>query len=557
MRYPGLRTIIIPMNQAASALSAVPAMRFHWTLIPVLLLLAIFLMPVIGLLQGVTTSSLSAMEWSSVQRYAVPTLLLTLGVLIVSGSIGTVLAWLVTHYAFPGRRILQWAAILPLAVPAYILALTYGALLDSSGIVQTFIREHFQLSYGEYYFPAIRSLGGAIFILSLAFYPYVYLLARAAFRQQSAALYDAGRMLALNHVSLFYRLTLPAARPAILVGLALVGMETLAEFGSVSLYGVSTFTAGIYKYWLGMGDLVSARQLALILMLFVITLVSIERHARGDARYTDPFAAFKPHQRIELSGWKRYVIPMLVFIPVALGFIIPTLSLVHWSFYYTSAWFDILTWQALWHSLLLGLLVAAVTLCSGLVFNYFLRYSANGFTKGLVRFSVFTYALPGSVIAVGIAIPLLALDHMIGDVLSIFNIESGLIFAGTLFAVVLACAIRFHGMSLSALESGLQRLPASIDDSARMLGTDKRTLFKRVHLPLLKNSLLAAAIFVFVDTIKELPATLMLRPFNYDTLAIRAYDLAGDEQLYAASPSAILMIALCMMAVLVLNKKYH
>lgn len=536
---------------------SLPAIGASWANLPVLLLLALFLMPVIGLLQGVTPVSLMAIEWQSLKSYIIPTAALTLGVLFFSGTLGTLLAWVVTHYAFPGRRILQWAAILPLAVPAYILALTYGALLDSSGAAQVFIRNTFHLSYGEYYFPAIRSLGGAVFVLSLAFYPYVYLLARAAFRQQSAALYDAGRMLALSDVLLFYKLALPAARPAICVGLALVGMETLAEFGSVSLYGVSTFTAGIYKFWLGMGDLASARQLALMLMLFVVALVMFERRARGNARFTDPFAAFKPHQRILLTGWKRYAIPLLVCVPILLGFVIPACALINWSLYYPAGWTDVLTWEALWHSLSIGALVGCVTLLSGLIFSYFLRYSPRGIMPGLVRFSIFTYALPGSVIAVGIAIPLLFLDHMLGHILASFGIETGLIFAGTLIAVVLACAVRFHGMSLSSLESGLQRLPPAIDDSARMLGANRKSLFRDIHLPLLRNSILSAAIIVFVDTIKELPATLMLRPFNYDTLAIRAYDLAGDEQLYAAAPSALLMIGLCMAAVLVLNRQYR
>lgn len=484
--------------------------------------------------------------------YVSNSLLLMLGVGIGVLVIGVPTAWLTSQCDFPGRKILTWALLLPLAMPAYIIAYTYTGLLDFAGPVQTFIRDITGWQYGDYWFFDIRSLGGAVVMLTLVLYPYVYLLGRAAFLEQSPSILEVCRTLGYRRSYSIFKLTLPMARPAIVAGLTLALMETLADYGTVQYFGVSTFTTGIFRAFYGFGDTSAAAQLASVLLTFVVLLIFLERYSRRQVRYHTQKG--RTAQRIRLSGRKALAAFLVCLLPLLFGFIIPALKLLYWSFTTAVIGDDFFTLA--WNSFYLALMAAIIALVLALLLAYAKRiYHNRKWVNGSVSMAGMGYALPGTIIAIGVIIPLAWIDHRL---IALFDqrlgIDIGLVFSGTLVALLFAYTVRFLAVSLGSIESGLQKIKPSIDHAARLSGYSPFQVLQKVHIPLLKGSVLTAFLIVFVDVLKELPATLILRPFNFNTLAVRAYELAADERLVDAAPPSLLIVLVGLIPVILLSR---
>ena len=477
-------------------------------------------------------------------QYIGNSLALAAGVGIGTFTIGVGTAWLVTMCRFPGRRMFEWALLLPMAIPAYVIAYTYTGLLDGGGPVQSALRDAFGLSYGQYWFPQIRSLGGAITMFTLVLYPYVYMLSRAAFLEQSVCVLEVSRTLGSGPWRCFFFVALPLARPAVVTGVALVLMETLNDFGTVQFFGISTFTAGIYRTWIGMGEPAAAAQLAAILTLFVFALVLVERVSRGRGRVHHTTSRYRQLPRFELHGISAFAASLAGFLPILLGFLLPAVVLLNWAIVTGPRVVDARYLSYATNSFLLAATAALVALVVAMVIAYGQRLRHNRVMAAAARIASMGYAVPGAVIAVGVLIPFAVLDNWIDDWMTRhFGISTGLILSGTIVAVVFAYLVRFLAISLNTVEASLSKITRHMDDAARTLGHSPIGTLVRVHLPITWGSLLTAAILVFVDVMKELPATLMLRPFNFDTLAIRAYQLASDERLAdAASPSLAIVL---------------
>lgn len=504
--------------------------------LPILVVLSYVFVPTKEIWQHLASTVLS--------RYIGNSLALAAGVGIGTLVIGVGTAWLVTLCRFPGRRLFEWALLLPLAIPAYVIAYTYTGLLDAAGPVQSLLRDSFGWSHGQYWFPQIRSLPGAIVMMTLVLYPYVYMLARAAFLEQSVCVLEVSRTLGSGPWRCFFSVALPLARPAIVTGVALVLMETLNDFGTVQFFGVSTFTAGIYRTWLGMGEPAAAAQLAAILTLFVFALIALERISRGRGRVHHTTSRYRELPRFRLGGLSAALAFLATFLPILFGFLVPAVVLLGWSVDTAAQIVDARYLSYAINSFLLAAVAALVAVIVATAMAYGLRMRPNRAMSTAVRIASMGYAVPGAVIAVGVLIPFAALDNWLDEWMTArFGISTGLLLSGTIVAVIFAYLVRFLAISLNTVEASLGKVTRHMDDAARTLGTRPLATLLRVHLPITGGSLLTAAILVFVDVMKELPATLLLRPFNFDTLAIRAYQLASDERLAdAASPSLAIVL---------------
>ena len=472
------------------------------------------------------------------------------GVLII--GVGT--AWLVTMCRFPGSRIFEWALLLPLAAPAYVLAYTYTEFLDFSGPVQTALRNLFGWGYGEYWFPNVRSLWGAIAMLTLVLYPYVYLLARVAFLEQSVCTLEASRTLGCGPWRSFATVALPLARPAIAAGLALALMETLNDFGTVQFFGVDTFTTGIYRTWFGLGERVAAAQLAAFLLLFILWLILLERWSRRRARYYQSVASHRRLASYRLQGIRALGAMVACFLPLSLGFLLPAAVLLEMTLKNATTTLDERFWGFARNSFILALLTAILGVAIAVIMAYGLRLRSNIGMRFAARIASMGYAVPGSVIAVGILIPIGRLDNTIDAWMrSTFGISTGLLLSGTITTLVFAYLVRFLAVSFSTVEASLGKIKPSLDDAARSLGHSPTSTLVKVHTPMMWGGLLTAAILVFVDVMKELPATLIVRPFNFDTLAVRVYNLASDERLAEAAGSALAIVVVGIIPVILLS----
>ena len=476
--------------------------------------------------------------------YIVHSVLLMLGVGIGALLIGVPAAWLTSVCEFPGRRLFEWALLLPMAIPAYIIAYTYTGLLDFAGPLQTGLRETFGWTRQDYWFPEVRSLSGAVVMLALVLYPYVYLLARAAFLDQSAAVLEVSRTLGAGPWRRFFRVSLPMARPALIAGVSLVQMEALADYGTVQYFGVSTLTTGIFRVWFGMGDSTAAAQLAAgLLLLFVFALLALERLSRRQARFHHTGSRNQRPLRLALHGsWRRWAV-VACLIPLLFGFLIPAGQLTIWALRTTPQMMNERFLHLLANSLLLALGAAGFILLLAVLLSYGQRLRSSVWVRVAVRSAGLGYAVPGTVIAIGVMLPLAAIDHsMDGWARQWFGFSTGLLLSGTLTALVFAYSARFLPVALHSVEAGLTRIRPNMDAAARSLGATPHAVLWRVHMPMLRGSLLTALLLVFVDVIKELPATLVLRPFNFNTLAVRAYELASDERLADSASFALAIV---------------
>lgn len=487
--------------------------------------------------------------------YLLNTLWLSLGVGAGVLLLGVPAAWLNSMCDFPGRRFFEWALLLPLAMPAYIIAYTYTGMLDFAGPVQSLLRAVTGWGYGDYWFPNVRSLGGAIVMLALVLFPYVYLLARAAFLEQSLCVLEVSRTLGANRWESFLRVALPLARPAIITGLSLALMETLADFGTVQYFGVTTFTTGIFRTWFGLGDSAAASQLAALLMSFVFVLILLERWSRHKARYHHTSNKYSRIQAYRFTGGKAAAAVVVCALPLLLGFVIPVGQLLYWSLTTATTVLDAEFFTLITHSLLLASAAAVFALALALILGYGKRLSPDPLVTITARIAAMGYAIPGTVIAIGVLIPFAWLDTQL-NVLSKqwLGQNVGLLLSGTLFTVLFAYNVRFLAVSLQTVEAGLGKIKPTIDNAGRSLGLGAWGVLHRLHLPLMKGTLLTAILLVFVDVLKELPATLILRPFNFNTLAVKAYELASDERLADAGLPSLMIVAAGIVPVMMLSR---
>lgn len=476
--------------------------------------------------------------------YAGTTLVLVLLVAIGTGMVGVGAAWLVTMTRFPGVRLLEVVLVLPLAFPAYVLAYAYTFILDHPGIVQTTLREVTGWGPRDYWFPEIRSVGGAALMLVLVLYPYVYLLARAAFVQQSAGAFLAARALGNTSLQAFWRVSLPMARPAIASGVLLAVMETIADFGTVSYFGVQTFATGIYTSWFSLGDRTGAAQLALCLLGFALALAMAERTSRGRARYHHAGKQQAKMPPVELRGGQAALAIVFCALPVLLGFVLPVLVLFEMGLESEQSLFSKRYLGFLQNSVTLAMTAAMLTVGAAICLGFYQRLRPGRPSALAGHVSRLGYAVPGGVIAVGLMVPFAAFDNALDAWMRAnFEIRTGLLITGSIWLLVAAYMVRFMAAALGAYEGGQATLHANMDAAARSLGQGPLGMLRRVHLPILTPSLMTALLIVFVDVMKELPATLIMRPFNYDTLAVQAYRLASDERLEgAAVPSLVIML---------------
>ena len=496
------------------------------------------------------TTTLNHLVSSVLTGYTISTI--QLSVLVAAGAffIGVGAAWLVTAYDFPGRRFFQLSLVLPLAYPAYILAYAYTHVFDHPGVVQAFLRDTFVMGPKEYWFPEIRSLGGAALMLTLVLYPYVYLLARAAFIQQGFRGFETARTLGKGPISAFLTVTLPMTRPAIAGGVLLVVMETIADFGTVSYFGVQTFATGIYTSWFSMDDRAGAAQLALGLLSFSLLLIFLERITRSNEAAYNRLGLSNIPPSSRLRGKKACVAWCLCFVPFILGFAGPSITLLIMA---ATSFQDSLQPRYLdfiVNSVTLAAIASTITVLAATIIGYCRRLNPNTYTSAISSIARLGYAVPGGVIAVGLLFPFAAIDNFLDEWMrSVFNISTGLLLTGSITLLILAYMTRFLAAAINAFEAGEVTISKNIDAAASTLGHSSISILWRVHMPILAPSLLTAALIVFVDVMKELPATLILRPFNWDTLAVQAHRLAADERLYEAALPSLIILAIGLLPV--------
>ncbi|MGO4853366.1 ABC transporter permease [Phaeovulum sp. W22_SRMD_FR3] len=493
---------------------------------------------------------------TTLPRYLTNTAILALGVGALASAMGAGSAWLITMYRFPGAGALEWLLLLPLAIPAYVGAYALVDFLDYSGPLQVLLRETMGWhSARDYWFPAVRSRGAAVVVLAASLYPYIYLLTRAAFREQSGGSYEVARALGAGPLALFWRVGLPLARPAIAAGAAIAMMETVADFGVVDYFGVQTLTTGIFTTWLEAGNAGGAAQIACVILAVVFALFALEKSGRRRARYHNSARQARPVTRVTLKGGAGALATCATFIPFGLGFVLPVAVISHHAWLHPEAWFGPGLGRALGHTLATGGIAAVLTVTAALFMVYGVRLTGRKLPRLLLPLTTLGYAAPGAVLAVGILIPLAALDHRVADLVqAVTGTDPGLLLTGSATGIVLAYLVRFFALAQGAADSAFGRVSPSLPMAARSLGRSAGGALREVYLPLMKGSVGSALLLVFVDCVKELPATMLLRPFNYETLATRVHEKASLENLGEAAPPALLVMAVGLLAVALLAR---
>jgi iron(III) transport system permease protein len=529
-----------------------------WTVVPALLA-AVMALPLATV--AVLSLTAPASVWPQLVRTVLPatlldTAVLLAGVALLTLTFGACTAWLVTMCRFPGRALLDRLLVLPLAMPTYIVAYAYVELLDYAGPVQGGLRFAFGwTSAQDYWFPDIRSMEGAILVLSAALYPYVYLSARASFVQQSVCVLEVARTLGRTSMGVFWSVALPLARPALAGGVALAAMECLNDLGAVQYLGVRTLSVSIYTAWLQQSSLGGAAQIALVAVLIVLALLVAERSLRGHGRFHHSTGRYRAIPFSDLEGWRGAAAAAFCALPVVVGFVAPFALLLVQATAHLSEALEPDFWSAARNSVGVAAAAAVVTVALGLLLAYARRVAPNLLVRATVRGAGLGYALPGTVVALGLIIPLAGFDNRLDELLrASFGISSGLLLSGSLFVLVLAYSVRFLTVALSALEAGFERLSPNLDAAARALGETALSALWRVHIPLLAPALGAAALLVFVDGMKELPVTLLMRPFNFETLATHVYSYSGLEQFENATPGALGIVLVGLVPVLLLHQ---
>ncbi len=522
------------LNHKASFWRLIPFLVAALILIPVVVVFSSFLMPADDVWKHLVDTALFTL--------LINTFWLSVGVVVGTSLLGVSLAWLTAIYQFPGSRFFSWALLLPLAIPAYVTAFIVLGLFDYTGPIQTTLRTW--LGSELPWFPDLYGRGGVTVVMILAFYPYVYLMARNAFLTQGKRLLEVAQSLGLNRKQGFFKVALPMARPWIAGGIMLTLMETLADFGTVSVFNYDTFTTAIYKAWFGMFSLPAASQLASLLITLVFVLIIIEQQFRARMRFAETKRSSHA-DRIVLSGWKACTAICFAASVLFFAFVLPIMQLSGWAAHSLMQSFDQRYLEFLLHSLLLSAMATLITCFVAILLVYAVRLYSNTFTRIAVRIATIGYALPGAVLAVGIFIPLAWLDDQLNEwLLTLFQIEAGLLIQGTVGVMLIAYMTRFLAVAHYPIDSAMQRITRSIDEAAMGFGLTGWAVLRSVHLPMLKTGIFTAAALVFVDIMKEMPITLMTRPFGWDTLAVRIFSLTSEgEWQQAALPAVTLVLA--------------
>ncbi|MDR9828418.1 iron ABC transporter permease [Vibrio sp. FNV 38] len=487
--------------------------------------------------------------------YISNTLILVVGVMLLSALMGIPSAWLMAMCRIPSERILQWALVLPLAMPAYIVGYIFTDWFDFAGPIQVFLRDITGWGPGEYWFPDIRTLGGATWVLSLVLYPYVYLLARAAFMEQNVSLLQSARLLKCTPWESFLRISLPLARPSIAVGLSLVAMETIGDFGAVNYFSVSTLTTAVYDTWMGYSSLSAAAKISAVMLVFVLLMLSAERYSRRRQKLFQ--TTFSSHEdvRYELKGWKKWLAVFWCWSLVLVAFVLPLGQLIKYALiYFEQSWTTQFRDYAL-NSLYVSVTAAVVATFVAIVVNFNYRLKSNTPNLTAIRLSSMGYAVPGTVLAIGILVPVISLDHAINDFARWMEWgRPGLMFSGSMFALIFAMVVRFSAVAIGSIESSLNKVSPSLDMASRTMGCNSNLMLWRVHFPLIRRGALIAGLLVFIEAMKELNAALLLRPFNFETLATYVYNFASDEHLELAALPAILLVVVGLIPLIVVNR---
>ena len=479
--------------------------------------------------------------------YVKSSLILVLGVASIVLAVGTVTAWIVTTYNFPGKRLFEWALILPLAIPPYILAYTFTGLFDPFGDANNLARSLFGMDSNFVLFPNVRNIYGAIIVFGFTLYPYVYLVSRSAFINLSRSMQESARLLGLSQFQVFYKLSLPLIRPAVIGGLMLVVMETLSDFGAVDHFAIQTFTTGIFRTWYGLYDLQTAMQLASLLLLVIVIFYILERNNRGNELYSSSNSTFSPNIVQNLYGINALLAFSLCFIPIFIGFLLPIIELSIWAYEVNLKFFDANFINTFTNTIGLSLVTGLVCAALALLINFSVRYKPLFVINRLSSLLSVGYAVPGLILAVGIVQLFVYLDNSVFSSLDV-------VLTGSLFGLILAYVIKTYALANSSIESGYERISNSLDDSSKILGTVGWSLLRNIHMPLLKTSILTSILLVMSDVIKELPATLILRPFNFETLAVSAYVYASEERMIQAAAPAIAIVMTGLIPIFFLSK---
>ncbi|EKO3486935.1 iron ABC transporter permease [Vibrio fluvialis] len=487
--------------------------------------------------------------------YAFNTVVLTLSVMALALLFGIPSAWLMAMCRLPGEKVLQWALVLPLAIPGYIVGYIFTGWFDYAGPIQVWLRAQTGWMAGEYYFPDIRSLAGASIVLALVLYPYVYLMCRAAFMEQNVSLLQSARLLKCSPWESFRRISLPLVRPSIAVALSLVAMETVGDFGTVSYFAVNTLTTAVYDTWMNYSNLTAAAKISAVMLVIVLLLLSAERFSRRRQKlYQSQFNSHEDFRYI-LRGWKKWLALLWCWGLVCVAFIFPLLQLLSYAYtYFEQSWTAEFREYAL-NSLQVSLSAAVIGVAVALVVNFYTRLKSNRVSVALMRLSSMGYAVPGTVLAIGVMVPVLTLDHAVNDVAKAMQWgRPGLIFSGTMFAIIFALIVRFSAVAIGSIESSLNKISPSLDMAARTMGCQANAMLWRVHLPLVRRGALIAGLLVFIESMKELNAALLLRPFNFETLATYVYNYASDEHLELAALPAVLLVLVGLIPLVVVNR---
>ena len=481
-------------------------------------------------------------------EYIINSIFLILGVSFFVVLIGVLSSWLVTNYDFFGKSFFEWALILPLAVPPYILAYTFTEIFDTYGSANTLLSNIFLFDEKKVFFPSVRNIYGAIAVFSFTLYPYVYLVSRMAFVNQSISIIEAGRILGLSRVGAFFKLSIPLIRPAIFAGLALVIMETLSDFGAVEHFAIATFTTGIFRTWYGMYDLNTAMQLASLLLIFVTIFLVFERLSRKKAAFVSSNSLYKKHKVMKLKGSYSFFAMLFCLIPVFVGFILPIIELINWTINYKLDFFNRDFLKSAFNSLLLALIAAFLCTMIAFLINFTARYQGNKLLSFLSSTLMLGYAVPGLILAIGITQLLTIIDNSF----NLFTID--IVLTGSLIGLIIAYIIKSYALSNSTIESGFQRISNSLDDISKTLNISGIKLMYKIHFPLLRTGLLTSILLVGSEVIKELPATLILRPFNFETLAVSAYNYASEERMYEAAAPSIAIVIVGLLPIIILSR---
>ena len=520
-----------------------------WEILPFSLLI-IFCTPIFIVLSSLFGDYSD--NWSHLYNYVLgdyisSTVILIFGVSILVFFIGTITAWIVTNYDFYGKSFFEWSLILPLSIPPYILAYTFTGLFDPFGDANNLMRNIFNLSSDVSVFPNVRNIYGAILVFSFTLYPYVYLVSRSSFLNQSKSMKEAARLLGLSEIGIFFKLGLPIIRPAVIGGLMLVIMETLSDFGAVDHFAIQTFTTGIFRTWYGMYDLQTAMQLASLLLLIVGLFFILERNSRNNAAFTANNASFVNDNEVKLSGVKSYGAFLACFIPLFIGFILPITELIFWSFVNESTFFNQKFLQTSFNTISLAIFAGLITAFLALIINFSIRLKPGVIIKKLSSLLSIGYAVPGLILAVGMVQLLIYIDSNFLD-------TTDIVLTGSLFGLLVAYIIKTYALANSSIESGYEGINSYIDESSKLLGATGWSMLRRVHVPLMKTSFLTAALLVMSEVVKELPATLILRPFNFETLAVSTYIYAAEERMIQAASPAIAIVLIGLIPIVFLSK---